>query len=153
MSKEERKKKWGKAKEWLKTNAPKALDVVGDILPDNGALGVIKNILDKDPDVSPEQQAQFDAMIKEMYELEVRDRESARTREVEVKKAGKQDWMMFITGVVGLASFVFTIYAVVYVENVRENDLFIHLMGMIEGVVIGNIFAYYYGTSSQDRKK
>ena len=153
MSKEERKKKWDKAKEWLKTNAPKALDVVGDILPDNGALGVIKNILDKDPDVSPEQQAQFDAMIKEMYELEVRDRESARAREVEVKKAGKQDWMMFITGVVGLASFVFTIYAVVYVENVRENDLFIHLMGMIEGVVIGNIFAYYYGTSSQDRKK
>jgi len=153
MAKEERKKKWGKVKEWLKTNAPKALDVVGDILPDNGALGVIKNILDKDPDVSPEQQAQFDSMIKEMYELEVRDRESARAREVEVKKAGKQDWMMFITGVVGLASFVFTIYAVVYVENVRENDLFIHLMGMIEGVVIGNIFAYYYGTSSQDRKK
>jgi len=153
MSKEERKKKWGKVKEWLKTNAPKALDVVGDILPDNGALGVIKNILDKDPDVSPEQQAQFDAMIKEMYELEVRDRESARAREVEVKRAGKQDWMMLITGVVGLASFVFTIYAVVYVDNVRENDLFIHLMGMIEGVVIGNIFAYYYGTSSQDRKK
>ena len=153
MSKEERKKKWGKAKEWLKTNAPKALEIVGDILPDNGALGVIKNILDKDPDVSPEQQAQFDAMIKEMYELEVRDRESARAREVEVKRAGKQDWMMLITGVVGLASFVFTIYAVVYVENVRENDLFIHLMGMIEGVVIGNIFAYYYGTSSQDRKK
>lgn len=153
MSKEERKKKWGKVKEWLKTNAPKALDVVGDILPDNGALGVIKNILDKDPDISPEQQAQFDAMIKEMYELEVRDRESARTREVEVKKAGNQDWMMLTTGIVGLASFVFTIYAVVYVDNVRENDLFIHLMGMIEGVVIGNIFAYYYGTSSQDRKK
>ena len=59
---------------------------------------------------------------------------------------------MLITGIVGLAAFMFTIYAVVYIENVRENDLFIHLMGMIEGVVIGNIFAYYYGTSSQDRK-
>jgi len=151
--KQQRKEKWGKVKDWLKTNAPKALDMVGDVLPNNGALGVIKNILDRDPDVSPEQQAQFDSMIKEMYELEVRDRESARTREVEVKKAGKQDWMMLITGVVGLASFVFTIYAVVYIEDVRENDLFIHLMGMIEGVVIGNIFAYYYGTSSQDRKK
>ena len=110
--KQQRQEKWGKVKDWLKTNAPKALDVVGDVLPDSGALGVIKNILDRDPDVSPEQQAQFDSMIKEMYELEVRDRESARAREVEVKKAGKQ-----------------------------------------EGVVIGNIFAYYYGTSSQDRKK
>jgi len=58
---------------------------------------------------------------------------------------------MFITGIVGLASFVFTIYAVVYVPSVIENDLFVHLMGMIEGVVISNIFAYYYGTSS-DKK-
>lgn len=153
MSKERRKEKWGKVKDWLKTNAPKALDVVGDLLPDNGALGIIKNILDKDPDVSPEQQAQFNALIKEMYELEVKDRDSARQREVEVKKTGSQDFMMVLTGIIGLAAFVFLIYAVVYVEGVTDNDLFVHLMGMIEGVVISNIFAYYYGTSSQDRNK
>ena len=152
MSKEKRKERWGKVKDWLKTNAPKALNVVGDILPDSGALGIIKNILDNDPDVSPEQQAQFNSLIKEMYELEVKDRDSARQREVEVKKTGGQDWMMFLTGIIGLASFVFLIYAVVYVEGVTDNDLFVHLMGMIEGVVISNIFAYYYGTSSQDRK-
>lgn len=152
MSKERRKEKWGKVKDWLKTNAPKALDVVGDLLPDNGALGIIKNILDKDPDVSPEQQAQFNSLIKEMYELEVKDRDSARQREVEVKKTGSQDFMMVLTGIIGLAAFVFLIYAVVYVEGVTDNDLFVHLMGMIEGVVISNIFAYYYGTSSQDRK-
>jgi len=152
MSKGRRKEKWGKVKDWLKTNAPKALDVVGDLLPDNGALGIIKNILDKDPDVSPEQQAQFNSLIKEMYELEVKDRDSARQREVEVKKTGSQDFMMVLTGIIGLAAFVFLIYAVVYVEGVTDNDLFVHLMGMIEGVVISNIFAYYYGTSSQDRK-
>lgn len=153
MSKERRKEKWGKVKDWLKTNAPKALDVVGDLLPDSGALGIIKNILDKDPDVSPEQQAQFNSLIKEMYELEVKDRDSARQREVEVKKTGSQDFMMVLTGIIGLAAFVFLIYAVVYVEGVTDNDLFVHLMGMIEGVVISNIFAYYYGTSSQDRNK
>ena len=70
MSKERRKERWGKVKSWLKTNAPKALNVVGDILPDSGALGIIKNILDNDPDISPEQQAQFNSLIKEMYELE-----------------------------------------------------------------------------------
>jgi len=47
-----------------------------------------------------------------------------------------------------LLSFIFIIYAVVYEPSVMENDLFVHLMGMIEGVVISNIFAYYYGTSS-----
>lgn len=84
---------------------------------------------------------------KECYGLEVKDRDSARVREVELAKTGKFDFMMLATGVVGLLSFVFVIYAVVYVPSIRDNDLFVHLLGMIEGVVISNIFAYYYGTS------
>ena len=138
--------------QWLKDKAPKVLDVVGDLLPDQGALGIVKNLIDTDPDLTPEDIAQANAMIKEMYELEVADRESARNREVEIKKVGGQDIMMVITGLVGLAAFIFMIYAVVYENGVTENDLFVHLMGMIEGVVISNIFAYYYGTSSENRK-
>ena len=138
--------------QWLKDKAPKVLDVVGDLLPDQGALGIVKNLIDTDPDLTPEDIAQANAMIKEMYELEVADRKSARNREVEIKKVGGQDIMMVITGLVGLAAFIFMIYAVVYENGVTENDLFVHLMGMIEGVVISNIFAYYYGTSSENRK-
>ena len=138
--------------QWLKDKAPKVLDVVGDLLPDQGALGIVKNLIDTDPDLTPEDIAQANVMIKEMYELEVADRESARNREVEVKKVGGQDIMMVITGLVGLAAFIFMIYAVVYENGVTENDLFVHLMGMVEGVVISNIFAYYYGTSSENRK-
>ena len=130
---------------WLSTNAPKVLDVVGDLLPDQGALGVVKNLIQNDPDLEPSQKAEFARMA---FELESADRASARQREVEVVKAtGKIDWMMVITGLVGLLSFMFTIYAGVYIESVKENELFIHLMGMIEGVVIGNIFAYYFGAS------
>ena len=84
---------------------------------------------------------------KECFELEVKDRDSARVREVELAKTGKFDFMMLATGVVGLLSFMFVIYAVVYVPSIKDNDLFVHLLGMIEGVVISNIFAYYYGTS------
>ena len=139
-----------KVGKWLKEKAPKVLNIVGDLLPDQGYLGVVKNLISSDPDVSPEQEAEFEQMA---FELEAADRASARNREVELAKAtGKTDWMMILTGVVGLFSFMFTIYAVVYIENVRENDLFIHLMGMIEGVVIGNIFAYYYGASVKKDK-
>jgi hypothetical protein len=137
---------------WLSEKAPKVLDVVGDLLPDQGALGIVKNLIDTDPDLTPEEIAQANAMLKDMYELEVADRESARNREIEIKKAGGQDTMMVVTGLVGLAAFIFMIYAVVYVDRITENDLFVHLMGMIEGVVISNIFAYYYGTSSENRK-
>lgn len=122
--------------------------IVGDVLPDKGVLGIVKNLIDGDESMSAEEKSKLQ---KELYEMEVADRDSARKREVEVKKAGGQDYMMFITGIVGLAAFVFTIYAVVYVPSVMENDLFVHLMGMIEGIVVSNIFAYYYGTSS-DKK-
>jgi len=122
--------------------------VVGDVLPDKGVLGIVKNLIDTDDSISAEEKAN---LKKELYELEVADRDSARKREVEVKKAGGQDIMMLVTGLVGLASFVFTIYAVVYVPSVTDNDLFVHLMGMIEGVVVSNLFAYYYGTST-DKK-
>ena len=40
---------------WLKEKAPKVLDTVGDLLPDQGALGVVKNLPDSEPDVSPEE--------------------------------------------------------------------------------------------------
>jgi hypothetical protein len=39
---------------WLKANAPGVLSTVGDLLPDSGALGIVKNLLDKEPNVDPE---------------------------------------------------------------------------------------------------
>jgi len=40
---------------WLKEKAPGILDTVGDLLPNQGGLGIVKNLLDRDPDVSPEE--------------------------------------------------------------------------------------------------
>ena len=49
---------------WLKTKAPKVLDTVGGLLPDSGALGVVKNLLDQEPDIDPiESKAKVDAEI------------------------------------------------------------------------------------------
>ena len=40
---------------WLKAKAPGILDTVGDLLPNQGGLGIVKNLLDRDPDISPEE--------------------------------------------------------------------------------------------------
>ena len=48
----------------MKQKAPGILDTVGDLLPDQGALGVVKNLLDKEPDIDPaEAKAKIDAEI------------------------------------------------------------------------------------------
>ena len=134
---------------FLSEKAPQILAVVGDVLPEQGTLGIVKNLISKDPDLTPEEKEEIHNRLVEFYKLEVEDRDSARQREVEITKAGGNDWMMNVTGVIGLTCFVFIVYSVVYIPTVLDNELFIHLMGMVEGVVIGNIFAFYYGTSSK----
>tara|TARA_S200002703_G_scaffold76193_1_gene65844 strand:- start:11703 stop:12143 length:441 start_codon:yes stop_codon:yes gene_type:complete len=65
MKNSEEKIKNTKLGAWLKGKAPKVLDVVGDLLPDKGALGVVKNLLDKEPGVDPaEAQAMVDAEVQ-----------------------------------------------------------------------------------------
>jgi len=129
--------------------APKILNVAGDLLPDAGVLGMVSKMIADDPDISLEDKKVLQEHHKELYKLEVEDRDSARKREIEIAKTNRKDYMMQLTGIVGLLSFAFIIYAVVYVPSVTDNDLFVHLMGMVEGVVISNIFAYYYGTSAK----
>lgn len=50
---------------WLADKAPGVLATVGDLLPDQGALGVVKNLLDKEPGVDPaEAKARIDAEVQ-----------------------------------------------------------------------------------------
>lgn len=49
---------------WLAEKAPNVLGTVGDLLPDQGALGIVKNLLDKEPGIDPaEAKAKIDAEI------------------------------------------------------------------------------------------
>ena len=50
---------------WLANKAPQVLGVVGDLLPDKGALGVVKNLIDNDDSVdSEEAQRMIDAEVR-----------------------------------------------------------------------------------------
>lgn len=51
--------------QWLKEKAPDVLDTVGDLLPDSGGLGIVKNLLGGKPDLDPaEVQARLDAEVQ-----------------------------------------------------------------------------------------
>ena len=45
---------------WMVDKAPAVLNVVGELLPDKGALGIVKNLLHKEPEVKNED---ADAMV------------------------------------------------------------------------------------------
>lgn len=136
-----------KVGQFLKTKAPKILDAVGDALPERGVLGIVRNLIDQSEDISPEDKILLNDHLREMYELEVRDRESARAREVEVSKGDRFDILFNVTGAIGLGVFCFIVYAIAYLQVPSENkELWIHLIGICEGIVI-SIFGYYFGSS------
>lgn len=64
MSKERKKLKDTKVGAWLKDKAPQVLDTVGELLPDQGALGVVKRLLDKE-DLPKEDRLEFEKLMLE----------------------------------------------------------------------------------------
>jgi hypothetical protein len=120
---------------------------VGDILPQKGVLGVVKNLIDNEPELTSQDKIQLHNELIELYELEVADRDSARKREVEKAKSGGFDLMFNLTGVVGLGAFAFIIYAIVYLQIPESNkEVWIHLIGISEGIVL-SIFGYFFGSA------
>ena len=130
----------------LASKLPGALDIVGDLLPDQGALGIVKNLINS-ADISDEEKQMLHDQVKELYELEVADRDSARKREIEVSKTRKFDIMFNLTGLTGLGAFLFIIYAIVYLDIPENNkEVWIHLIGICEGIVL-SIFGYFFGSA------
>ena len=130
----------------LKDKAPRILNVVGDLLPDKGVLGVLGNLIKNDDTLSSEEKKMLHQQAVEFYKLEVEDRDSARNREVEIMKTGAKDWMMNLTGIVGLFSFLFLVYAIVFITVPEHNkELMIHTTGIVEGIVL-SIVGYYFGS-------
>jgi len=122
-------------------------------LPDSGVLGVIKNLIDTDPDMSDEEKAQAHDQLVELYRLEVEDRDSARKREAAIVNSGGKDWMMSLTGIIGLAAFAFLVYTVVTTQVPESNkEIFIHMIGIVEGVAL-SIFGYYFGSAVKKDNK
>ena len=60
MNKQETKIKDTNLGGWLKDKAPSVLGVVGELLPEKGALGIVKNLLHKEPAVD---NSEADAMV------------------------------------------------------------------------------------------
>jgi hypothetical protein len=146
--------------QFLSIKAPKVLDAVGDLLPDQGVIGIVKRIISSDSSLKAEDRLEFERLVreheKEMFAIEVQDRDSARKREAEyVKAVGHVDYMQMIVGFIGLSIFGFMVWVVVY-EDIHESnrEMLIHTIGIVEGVVL-SIFAYYFGSSkgSADKNK
>ena len=62
---------------WLSTKVPALADKVGDLLPESGVLGMVKNLVDSEPSVSAEDKLEFEK-LKMQQEIEAQKQVSER---------------------------------------------------------------------------
>jgi hypothetical protein len=123
--------------DWLKEKAPGILDTVGDLLPNQGGLGIVKNLLDRDPDVSPEEaKAIVDAEIA--YQSNVTERWKA-DMESDVKLAKVIRPSMLIALVVVFITIMFLDSLDNQPFNVK--DSYVSLLEVLMLTVFGAYFA------------
>ena len=135
---------------FLTQKLPGAVRVAGDLLPDQGVFGVVKNLV-AGSKMSIEDKRQAMAMLIEEERMYMEDRANARNREIELAKAGKMDWMMKVVGLTMLAAFIASL-CTVYFFDLKNKELAHFILGELTTMVVG-IVAYYFGTSKSSNDK
>ncbi len=131
---------------WLKSKAPQVLEVVGDLLPDSGGLGLVKNLIDKDPKVdSGEAQVQIDAEVQ--FQNNVTERWKADMgSDVKLAKMIRP-----VTLICLMAMFMITMF-IDSMDNVAFNvkDSYVDLLQVLMLTAFG---AYFAGRTIEKSKK
>lgn len=131
---------------WLKSKAPNVLSVVGDLLPDQGAMGIVKNLIDKDPDVDTDEgMAAVDAEIA--FQNNVTERWKADMgSDVKLAKLIRP-----VTLIALMSMFMITMF-IDSMDNVAFNvkDSYVDLLQILMLTAFG---AYFAGRTIEKAKK
>lgn len=124
-------------------------NVLDNLITNKEELAKAKLELEKE--INRHMEAMQTNLIKEK-EIEVQDRSSARNREAEfVKATGHIDYLMWFLAVAGLSILAYCLYSLTN-EELENKELFIHFLGIIEGIVV-SLYSYYFGSSAGSRIK
>lgn len=129
-----------KLKSWLKEKAPKVLDIAGDVLPDQGVLGIVKRLVDSDPDISAQDKLEFEKLASQ---VEIA-RQEAVTRRWEADMSSDVQLAKLIRPSIMIALLVFFMAVTVWdavSEEFMPRENFIDLLQVLMLTVFGAYFA------------
>jgi hypothetical protein len=128
---------------FLSEKAPKVLNVIGDVLPDKGVLGIVKNLIDSDPDIPAEDKLEFQKLLqdheKEMYALEIDDRKDARDLYKSDNQLQKIFAITFLIGYILLTIAAGVMVWVIAKDSIHIPEWAIGFVGTIWGGMSGKV--------------
>jgi len=145
--------------QFLSSNFPKVLSTVGDALPNSGVLGIVKNLIGSDESLSPAQKSEALQKVqdfeKEIFEAELKDRDSARNREIQINATANSSWLSRNTvSIIALSYtiFNFVIYIMILAFNLKiAENMQVLIVNSITNIAM-LIVGYYFGSSMERHK-
>jgi len=156
------KKKFGDTKlgAFLKNKAPSILGLVGDILPDQGALGVIKNLISKDSGIPDGDKLEFEKLARDYEQEELKmilaDKDSAR----DLQKAAllqddkfSKNYIYYLGSFIIVSAVMFGVmlfFVEVPAENKRLVEMFADIF-LFAGALA--VIQFFFGSSKSSHDK
>lgn len=133
---------------WLKEKAPHVLETVGDLLPDNGVLGVVKNLIDKDDKITPEDKQHALELLK--LDMEAEKEITARWQ----SDMNSDSWMSKNARPMVLLAAVLMLFIFMFLDSLNINfEVKENWISLYEMMLITTIGAYFGMRSWEKIKK
>jgi hypothetical protein len=143
--------------QFLSQKAPSIISTVGNVLPDNGLLGVVKNLIGSHPDLTPEEKSQALQMVQEFslqsFTAEATDRDSARKREMAMGGKNLTQNILAFVGVIGFFVIAAFVLSHGLSEMSSQSSFIVGNLTGIAGTIVMAIYGYYFGSSIGSRNK
>jgi hypothetical protein len=136
-----------KVGKFLKEKAPGILDQVGDVLPDKGVLGIIKNLIDKDDTMLPQDKETAMALLnQETIEMQ------------EVTKRWSSDmnsdsWLSKNTRPLALIFLTIATTLMIIVDSTGLNFEVKHSWVMLLETLLVTVYVAYFGSRGAEKFK
>ena len=133
---------------FLKNKAPGILNMVGDILPTNGALGIVKNLISKDDSISVEDKETALRLI---------DQDTAEMKEVSKRWAAdmKSDsWLSKNTRPMSLIFLTLMTVALIWVDSIEAASFSVDTgwVNLLQTLTT-TVYVAYFGSRGAEKWK
>ena len=132
---------------WLKDKAPSVLNTVGDLLPDKGVLGIVKNLISSSTDVSDDSEKEFNEkegeFLAEMEKAQVEFEKTITDRWKSDNEAGS--WLSRNIRPATLLLLLIVIIALAFADSITGWDFEVKesYTGLFETLLVTVVIAYF----------
>jgi hypothetical protein len=145
MSEKKRKKfKDSKIGAFLKSKAPQILNTIGDVLPDKGGLGIVKNLISSDSSIGPEDKE----MALKILEQEIAEMDNISRRwESDMKS---DSWLSKNTRPMTLIFLTLAMTIFIVLDSTMLLEIKTGWVSLLEALLI-TVYVAYFGSRGAEK--